>query len=152
MFTKTSRTRLWYLDICGSFTCKSSIFLLSLCFNNSSASVSSNIPNIVTCKIGLEASLSPADYPIIRIVAGNSQGAEYKHTLHQVKIYYGFNLSEFDGLDIIYEKLYALEKEIRDALEPGLEPYFCKWVNTISDEDRIPEYKILCSSFEVKSF
>ncbi|WP_297440767.1 hypothetical protein, partial [Sulfurimonas sp.] len=66
--------------------------------------------------------------------------------------YYGFNLSEFDGLDAIYQKLYALEVEIKQAIDLDLEPYLCKWVNTISDEDRIPEYKILCSSFEVESF
>ncbi len=112
----------------------------------------STIATITTCKIGLEEALSPADYPIIRIVAGNSQNTEYKHTLHQVKIYYGFNLSEFDGLDTIYQKLYSLEKEIRGLIELDLEPYLCKWVNTISDEDRLQGYKILCSTFEVKSF
>ena len=112
----------------------------------------SAIATLKTCKLGLETSIAPSEYPIARIVASSSQNDEFRRGKHIVKIYYGFNLSEFDGLDAIYQKLYALETEIRDAIDLELEPYLCKWVNTISDEDRIPEYKILCSSFEVESF
>ena len=111
-----------------------------------------NIANIKTCKIGLEDDISPNDYPLIRIVAASNDGLNYLHEKFTVKIYYGFDLNEYDGMEIIYEKLYALEKDIRDAIAPELTgEYVCKWKNTISDEDRLEGYKVLCSVFEVDS-
>ena len=108
------------------------------------------IPDVTTCQIGLEDDISPNDYPIVRIIAGRSSDAGYLKKKHQIKIYFGFNLSDFDGLELIYNKLYTLETAIYDALVPDLDPYLCRWIDTISDEDRIKEYKILCAVFEVE--
>lgn len=109
------------------------------------------IPNIATCKVGLEDDISPDDYPLIRIVASSSDDIGFLKEKNTVKIYFGFDLNEYDGMESIYEKLYGLEKEIRDAIVPELSSEFlCRWKSTISDEDRLDGYKVLCSVFEVE--
>ena len=110
----------------------------------------STITTVNSCKIGLEDDIAPADYPIIRIVAGRSTGLEAMQEKHEVKIYFGFDLNEFDGLDVIYEKLYVLEKEIKDLIVPDMNPYLCRWISTISDEDRLQGFKILCMIVEME--
>ena len=109
-----------------------------------------DIAIVKSCKIGLENAIPPSEYPLIRIVAGRSSTIGYLKAKHQVKIYYGFNLSDFDGIEVVYEKLYSLEKEIKELIVPDMNPYLCKWIDTISDEDRLDGYKVLCSVFEVE--
>lgn len=107
-----------------------------------------NIEGVRTSKIGLEPNITPEDYPIVRIVPPRLNGFEViglrKVTLN---VYYGTALQAFDGLDTVYEALFALEERIIDAIEGG--PWRGFFRETITDEDRLTTYKMFMSRFEV---
>ena len=55
------------------------------------------ITGVTTCKIGLEQGISPADYPIIRIVPTRREhGAALPRTKVNVLIYFGAATAEAD--------------------------------------------------------
>jgi len=110
-----------------------------------------NIPNINTVKIGIEPNMTGRDYPAVRIVAGVNKRGEYLYENAIFTVYFGENLHDKIGIEEIYNRLYTYESEIRDKLDT-FQPAvggLCKWVDTISDEDRLQGFKILASRFEV---
>lgn len=118
------------------------------------------IPNIASCKIGLEANITPSDYPLIRIVptrlapedeVGNSA------TL-AMTVYFGDALLESaDSLETVYAGLFMLEALIREAIlftakrEAWLvgNRMTARYVDTLFDEDRLPHYKMMASRFQI---
>lgn len=102
------------------------------------------VPGVATAGVGLEANMTPADYPMARIVPqriedGTALGRESIEAL----IYFGSPIHEFSGG---LEALYWDQLRMREALLAGLqaaEPqFFCKHHETILDEDRVDAYKI----------
>lgn len=118
------------------------------------------IPSIASCKIGLEANITPSDYPLIRIVptrltpedeVGNSATLE-------VTVYFGDALLESsDGLETVYAGLFTLEAAIREAILFTAKrtawlagnTMTARYVDTLLDSDQLPHYKIMASRFEV---
>jgi len=118
------------------------------------------IPTIASCKIGLEANITPSDYPLIRIVPTRlTPEDEVGHdaTL-DVTVYFGDALLESsDGLETVYAGLFTLEAAIREAILFTAKrtawlagnTMTARYVDTLFDEDRLPHYKIMASRFAV---
>ena len=118
------------------------------------------IPDIASCKIGLEANITPSDYPLIRLVPTRlAPEDEVGHdaTL-EVTVYFGDALLESsDGLETVYAGLFELEAAIREAVlfaakraawQAG-NTMTARYVDTLFSDDSLPHYKILASRFEV---
>ena len=107
------------------------------------------ITDIKTAKLGLEKGISHADYPIIRVVPGllgpeqNSAG----HRQVELMIYFGEALTDSDGLESIYRKQMAMERQIIEVMESG--PWAAVHKRTLLDQDRIESFKVFQAVFGV---
>lgn len=111
-----------------------------------------SVPGVQTCKIGIETGISPDDYPIIRIVPQRSEhGSSLTRTKLSVMIYFGAPLAESDagGLEAVYESLCTMEEDIITALENSSNAFTAVWKDTVTDEDRLEQYKLFASRFDV---
>lgn len=108
----------------------------------------SAIPGVVSCKIGLESNISPADYPLIRVVPSRVvDGVAISRRRVECLIYFGVDTSEAEGgLESVYAALFGLETEIRAAINQSGGMY----VETITDEDRLDTYKLMAVRCEVE--
>lgn len=106
------------------------------------------LPGVASCRIGLEANISPADYPLIRVVPSRLvDGVAISRRRAECLIYFGVDTSEAEGgLEAVYAALFALETEIRAVINQagGL----CR--ETITDEDRLETYKVMAVRCEVE--
>lgn len=119
------------------------------------------VPGVASCKIGLEANITAADYPLVRIVPTRLRGGDpdtAKATL-DVTVYFGAAVLEAtDGLETVYADLLALEAAIREvalfdvarAARTAGAFVTATYVDTITDEDRLPHYKLMASRFTVE--
>lgn len=108
------------------------------------------VPGIVTSKIGLEANMTPADYPMVRLVPSRIAGSDTFHRRStQLLVYFGMPIHEFtDGLEVMYEQLLALEASLIAAAASG--PVFCQYLETILDEDRVDGYKLMALRLRIE--
>lgn len=104
------------------------------------------VPDVVSCEVGLEANMSPADYPMIRVVPARiTPGRPYAGRTIESFIYFGAPLANAEGLPGVYAALSAMEADILDVLKTIQGRY----VETITDEDRIDTYKIMAIRCEL---
>jgi hypothetical protein len=119
------------------------------------------VANTATCQIGLEAAITADDYPLVRIVPTRLLPASegYQRGM-EVLIYFGAPLLEVkDGLEAVYEELLEMEAAILDAMRFTLihsvrdQDLFVRvqYIDTITDEDRLPLYKLFASRFIIES-
>ncbi|MDG4549964.1 MAG: hypothetical protein P9F19_11090 [Candidatus Contendobacter sp.] len=120
-----------------------------------------DLDGVASCKIGLEANITPDQYPLIRLVPARLRpavGLGYRQTL-DLTIYFGDALLEAaDGLEAVYERLLGMEEAIRAAVltvAPATattagQRLRVRAVETLFDEDRLPHYKLMASRFEVE--
>jgi hypothetical protein len=105
------------------------------------------IPGVASCKIGLEANISPADYPLIRVVPTRIvDGRALNYRRAECLIYFGMDQAESEnGLEAVYSALFSTESLIREIVENngGL----C--IETLTDEDRLDTYKLMAVRCEV---
>lgn len=109
------------------------------------------VPGVATCRIGLEATMTPEDYPMVRIVPSAIRHGEVVG-LRAVDclIYFGQPLHEFsDGLQAQYESLLAMERALITAAQQtaGLSVTYRE---TILDEDRVDAYKLMALRVDVQ--
>jgi hypothetical protein len=114
------------------------------------------IDGVTTCRIGLEANLTPNDYPLIRLVPSTLTGDDPR-TLN-LMVYFGSQrLEATDGLSAVYAELFRLDTAIREALlitavaanrEQG-GSLKITYRETVCDEDRLPHYKLMAARFDV---
>ncbi len=106
------------------------------------------LPSVKTCKIGMEANISPDDYPMVRLVPSVVRNGQFQGRQCDLTIYFGQPIHEFtDGLESLYGSLFALEAEIMDAVRStGLNAAYDE---TVLDEDRLEAYKIMAMRFLV---
>lgn len=102
-----------------------------------------SVSGVATCKIGLESTMTPEDYPMVRIVpslARHSGVIGLRET--EVLIYFGKPVHEFEsGLEFVYADLFAMEAALIDAAEScGV---YCEYRETVADEDRVDGYKLM---------
>jgi hypothetical protein len=97
------------------------------------------IKGVVSCKIGVERNISPADYPLIRIVPRRiTPGRPYNQRTAETLIYFGMNISQSEGLENVYEALFDLEQAIIEVVRK----FGGVYQETITDEDRLDTYKL----------
>lgn len=104
------------------------------------------IDGVASCAIGIEADISPADYPLIRLVPRRiTPGREYGKRTAETIIYFGVDKSASEGLESVYESLSALEA----AIIATLQPMGGRYVETLTDEDRLDTYKLMSALFNL---
>lgn len=118
-------------------------------------------PDVASCRIGLEAAITPADYPLIRIVPTRLLPQDVGSTRRQMEvlIYFGAPVLEVSGgLEAVYSTLLAMETAIKDlmtltvvkaARETG-EYLKTQYIETVTDEDRLPHYKLFAMRWRVE--
>ena len=118
------------------------------------------IPGVTSCKVGLEANLTPDDYPIIRLVPSSltPQTPGNGQRLLAFTVYFGAQLlAATDGLPAVYAELFRLDAAIRQALlvtaiatsRASGGSLQVTYRDTVCDEDRLPHYKLMAARFEV---
>jgi hypothetical protein len=107
----------------------------------------SAIEGVASCKIGLEANISPADYPLIRVVPSRVQDdVTLGRRMAECLVYFGVDVSEAEGgLEDVYTALFDLEAQVRAAIAQAGGLYR----ETITDEDRLETYKVMAVRCEV---
>jgi hypothetical protein len=104
------------------------------------------IPGTASCKIGLEANISPADYPMIRLVPARIiPGRPYSARECETLIYFGAPITKSEGMETVYESLFALEAEILTVLKAQ----GARYRETITDEDRLDAYKLMALRVDI---
>jgi len=100
------------------------------------------IPDVASCKIGLEQGITAADYPLIRLVPSRiTPGRPYGQRTAECLVYFGMDITAADagGLEAVYAALFGLEAEIIERLRTLGHRY----LETITDEDRLDAYKLM---------
>lgn len=110
------------------------------------------VPGVATCRIGLEANMTPADYPMIRVVPSKiGPAGVYGRRRAECLVYFGTPLHEFsDGLEALYSELFDLERQVVEIVETSAAGYVGQYVETITDEDRLEAYKLFAVRCEVE--
>lgn len=105
------------------------------------------ISGVASCKIGLEANIGPADYPLVRLVPSRLlAGKPYSRRTIETLIYFGMPTTNAEGLEQVYADLFDLEHHIIAAIKtlPG------RYIETITDEDRLDAYKLMTVRCELQ--
>jgi hypothetical protein len=103
-------------------------------------------PSRGSCKIGLEQGISPADYPLIRIVPVRATaGKPYHGRTVETTIYFGSPVANSEGLEDVYDGLLQFESEIIEVVR-SLQG---RYLETIFDEDRLDTYKLMAVRCEL---
>ena len=87
--------------------------------------------------------MTPADYPMVRIVPSVIRDAPIIGQRRcDVLVYFGQPIHEFTGgLESLYTSLFALETALLDAAQATAGVYV-EYVETVMDEDRVDAYKL----------
>lgn len=105
------------------------------------------ISGVASCKIGLEANISPADYPMIRLVPTRiTPGRPYNNRTVETQIYFGAQTANSLGLETVYTDLFALEASILATLKT----LGARYIETLTDEDRLDAYKLMAIRCEIQ--
>jgi hypothetical protein len=106
------------------------------------------IKGVNTCEIGMEASITPDSYPLIRLVPSRVSKSNNTRLL-ELLLYYGEPIHEFEtgGLEEIYRRHFETEALMLTAVNGT--GWVVKYRETFYDEDRLPAYKLLAMRFEV---
>ena len=98
------------------------------------------ITGVASCKIGLEANIGPADYPLVRLVPSRiTPGRPYHARECETLIYFGAPIANSEGMELVYAELFALEAEILTVLKS----LGARYRETVTDEDRLDAYKLM---------
>lgn len=98
------------------------------------------ITGVASCKIGLEANIGPADYPLIRLVPARIiPGRPYHARECETLIYFGAPIANSEGMELVYAELFELEAEILAVLKAQ----GARYRETVTDEDRLDAYKLM---------
>lgn len=108
------------------------------------------LPGVQSCKIGMEANISPDDYPIVRIVPSDLKphGTIGYRLDCEALIYFGQPIAPFDDVPdgagrTRLEKLYAALFEMDEAIRNTVYEHGGMCFETVLDEDRLDTYKLM---------
>lgn len=123
------------------------------------------LPGVQTCRIGLEANITPDDYPIIRLVPSRmapmnaALGGRVIARNGELLIYFGAPVQPFEDapdeagrarLEKVYAALFEMEASILDVFSTPPEGVrVVRYLETITDEDRLDTYKLMAIRCEV---
>jgi len=107
-----------------------------------------DIDGVNSCKIGLERNMSPADYPMVRVVPVRIlPGKPYNQRTAEIQVFFGANISASEGLESVYSALFELEAEIIKVIKAQGGRY----IDTVTDEDRLDTYKLMVIRMEIEA-
>ncbi len=77
------------------------------------------VTGIATCKVGMESNMTPADYPMVRIVPSVIRDAPIIGRRRcDVLVYFGQPILEFTGgLESLYASVFALETALLEVAQ-----------------------------------
>lgn len=110
------------------------------------------VDGVRTARIGMESTLSPADYPIVRLVPSKLSESLPRLGVRKVEclVYFGIAVHEFDGgLEALYRDLMAREAALLAALQ-AVPTISVRHLETILDEDRVDAYKLMALRVELE--
>lgn len=101
------------------------------------------VDGLATCKVGLERGISPADYPMARVVLSRiGDGENLSDNAAEVQIYFGVPIHESaEGLEAVYAAALDMRQRLLVALWAAND-FTCVHHETVADEDRIEAYKM----------
>lgn len=124
------------------------------------------VEGVASCKVGIEPNMTPADYPMVRIVplrvvfAGPRQAVQQVRAL-EVMVHFGVAQHEFEGgpdatdggTEALWRALFDMEARLIAAL-PTTGPYLAQWQDTMTDEvmppeERNPAFKLMAMTVQV---
>lgn len=106
------------------------------------------IAGIVSCKIGSEPNISPNDYPLIRLVPVRIlPGRPYHGRSAEVNIIFGVDTTRSEGLELVYQEMFALEDKILTVLKT----LGGRYLETLTDNDSLPTYKMMAIRCELQT-
>lgn len=99
------------------------------------------IAGVASCKVGLEANISPSDYPLIRVVPSRlTPGKPYGARTIETLVYFGAQTAKSEGLETVYDDLFTMEQ----AIISEIQSLGGRYIETITDEDRVEGgYKLM---------
>lgn len=103
------------------------------------------VDGVKTCKIGMEAGITPADYPLVRIVPSVLKDGVPRGVVRECEalIYFGLPIHEFqDGLEAVYQQMFAMEQTLLAAARSATNVAAVVLIETILDEDKVDAYKL----------
>ena len=101
------------------------------------------VTGVQTCKIGMEANITPEDYPIVRIVPSAVRQKNIAMRECDLIIYFGKPIHEFTaGLEALYSELFTMESELLAAARTA-NSMMVQYEETVLDEDRVDAYKLM---------
>lgn len=108
------------------------------------------VPGVATCRIGLEANMTPADYPMVRIVPSKVREADViGQRAAECLVYFGQPVHEFTGgLEAQWASLLDIEARLITAAQQTPD-VLVMYRETILDEDRVDAYKLLALRVEL---
>ena len=108
----------------------------------------SYIDNVQSCAIGIEDGISPDCYPMIRLVPVRfTPGKPYDQRTAEVQVYFGMDINKSEGLENVYEALLEMEADIIKVIKAN----DGKYIETVTDEDRLDTYKLMFIRFELNA-
>ena len=111
-----------------------------------------SIKGVKTCAVGLEANITPASYPMIRLVPTqfrkSDKAAHYR--ICDLAIYFGLPLVEGKtSAETIYKDLIEMETKVIDATRMG-DTYRSTYQKTMVSTSEVEHYKLFCVFLEVE--
>jgi len=113
------------------------------------------IPAIDTLKIGMEKGIGSKDCPFVRIVPEMNIPSENNMCLEGgaedlvFEVIFGFDVKNVN-LEELYDEYYELEYAIkRELVGGGYTSGLCRWLHTVTDEDKLMNIKTAISRFEL---
>ncbi len=98
------------------------------------------ISGIASCRIGFEAAVSPADYPLVRLVPERIvPGKPYFGRTCQTLVYLSMPTAEAEGLEEVYADLFELERQVLRVLKD----LQARYIETLWDRDELRPYKMI---------
>jgi hypothetical protein len=108
------------------------------------------VDGVRSCRIGMEATITPEDYPMVRIVPSRLEnGSALAERRCEALIYFGKPIHEFEaGLEALYGEMFEMEAALTNAAvyDSGV---YVTYVETILDEDRNDAYKLAALSVRI---
>lgn len=101
------------------------------------------VDGVASCKIGREHAISPADYPLVRLVLSRIADAEnLSDSAAEVQVFFGVPIHESaDGLEAVYAASLDMRARLLDALQSA-DTFTCMHHETIADEDKVEAFKM----------
>jgi len=101
------------------------------------------VAGVKTCKIGMEANITPDDYPIVRLVPSTVRQKNVYMRECDLIVYFGQPIHEFTGgLESLYTSLFTMEAALLAAAR-SITSIVVIYDETVLDEDRLSAYKLM---------